>query len=92
MVSTRFPDNVNYMAIAMVEKARIRDKMPSAILNVALGSGPNGNGAQEVPNNAKVGFFVSPSCNEKDSFSRLYYGIEPTNAARYLHLRKTGKY
>jgi len=61
MVPTNLPDNVNYIAIAMAEKARIRDKMPSAILNVALGSGPYGDDAQEVPNNAKVGFFVSPS-------------------------------
>ena len=61
MVPTNFPDNMNYMAITMVEKARIRDKMPPAILNVALGSGPDGDGAQEVPNNTKVEFFVSPS-------------------------------
>jgi hypothetical protein len=35
MVPTTDPDNVDYKAIAMEEKARIRDKMPSAILNVA---------------------------------------------------------
>jgi hypothetical protein len=46
MVPTIVPDNVDYMAIAMEEKARIRDKMPSAILNVAFGSGlANGDGA-----------------------------------------------
>jgi hypothetical protein len=31
MVPTIFPDIVDYMGIAMEERARIRDKMPSAI-------------------------------------------------------------
>lgn len=31
-------DNVDYMAIATEENARIRDKMPSAILNVTAGT------------------------------------------------------
>jgi len=38
MVPTTVPHNVDYMAIAMEERARIRDKMPSAILNVASGT------------------------------------------------------
>jgi hypothetical protein len=59
MVPTIIPHDVDYMAIAMEEKARIRDKMPSAILNVAYGSGPNGYGTQEMPNNAEVGFCFS---------------------------------
>jgi hypothetical protein len=59
MAPTILPDNVDFMAIAREEKARIRDKMPSAILN---GSGPSGDGGQEMPNNAEVGFFVS--CSE----------------------------
>jgi hypothetical protein len=72
MVPTIVPDNVDYMAIAMEEKARIRDKMPSAILNVEFGSGPNGDGAQEMPNNAEVGFFVSPAVNKTRSHIRSH--------------------
>ena len=64
MVPTIVLDNVDYMATAMEEKARIWDKMPPAILNVAFGSGPNGDGSQETPNNAEVGFFVSPAVNK----------------------------
>jgi len=64
MVPTIVPDNVDCMAIAMEERARIRDKMPSAILNVAFGSDPNGDGAQEMPKNVEVGFFVSPAVNK----------------------------
>ena len=56
MVPTTVPHNVDYMAVAMEEKARIRDNMPSAILNVAFGSGPNGDGAQEMLNDPEVGF------------------------------------
>jgi hypothetical protein len=59
MVRTIIPDNVDYMAIAMEEKARIRDKTPSTILSVAFGGGPNGDGDQEMPNNAEVGFCFS---------------------------------
>ena len=70
MVPTIVPDNVDYMATAMEEKARIRDKMPSAILNVAFGSDPNGDGAQEMPNNAEVRFFVSPAVNKTRSHIR----------------------
>jgi hypothetical protein len=36
MVPTVFPNNVDYMAITMEEKARIRDKMPLAALNFAI--------------------------------------------------------
>jgi ankyrin repeat protein len=57
MVPTIVPDDVDYLTIAIEEKARIRDKMPPAILNVAFGSGRSGDGAQEMPDNAKVGFF-----------------------------------
>jgi hypothetical protein len=53
MVPTIVPHNVNYMAIAMEERARIRNKMPSAIHSIAFGSS---DGAQEMPNNAEVGF------------------------------------
>src|SRR6266576_3754757 len=67
MVPTIVPDNVDYMAIAMEEKARIRDKMPSAILNVAFGSGSNDDDVQKLPNNAEVGFFVSPAVNKTRS-------------------------
>jgi hypothetical protein len=67
MVPTVVPDNVDYMAIAMEEKARIRDKMPSAILNATFGSGPNGDGAQKMPNNAEVRFFISPAVNKTRS-------------------------
>ena len=56
MVPTTVPDNVDFMVIAMEERARIRDKMPTAILNVGFGSDPNGDGAQEMPKNAEVGF------------------------------------
>ena len=38
MVSTIVPYSVDYMGIAMEERARIRDKMPSAVLNVAFGT------------------------------------------------------
>jgi hypothetical protein len=38
MVLTIVPDNVDYMALAMEERARIRDKMPSAILNLVAGT------------------------------------------------------
>src|SRR6267154_4516787 len=38
MVPTIVPHNVDYMAIAMEKKARIRDNMPSAILNIASGT------------------------------------------------------
>ena len=74
MVPTLFPDNVDFMAIAMEEKARIRDNMPSAILNVAFGSGPNGDDAQEMyDNNAEVGFFFESDfdflCSAQDSSS-----------------------
>ena len=64
MVPTFFPDNVDFMAIAMEEKARIRDNMPSAILNVAFGSGPNGEGAQEMyDNNHCVNEFICGALN-----------------------------
>ena len=58
MVLTIVPDNVDFMAIAMDEKARIRDKMPSAILNVAFANGPDDGDAQKTPNNAEVWFSV----------------------------------
>ena len=65
MVPTIAPDNVDYMAIAMKEKARIRDEMPSAILNVAFGTGPNDGDTQETPNNAGVRIFrFKFSCGE----------------------------
>ena len=84
MVPTIVPDDVDYMEIAMEEKARIRDKMPSAILDVAFQSGANGDGAQEIPNKSKVWFSVSPAANKTRShivfiFARItrvwYYGI-----------------
>jgi len=58
MLQTTVPDNVDFMAIAMKEKARIWDNMPSAILNVAFGNDPNGDDgdAQEMPNNTEVEF------------------------------------
>ena len=60
MLPTIVPDNVDYMAIAMVEKARIRDKMPTAILNVTetqLGStGASDNDTSASSGHAQVSF------------------------------------
>ena len=61
MVPTIVPDNVDYMAIAMEEKARIRNKMPSAILNVAFVCDPIDGDAQGIPNYTEVRFFLSYS-------------------------------
>jgi hypothetical protein len=74
MVPTIVPDDVNYMAVALEEKARIRDKKPSAILNVEFGSGPDDSDddAQEMINNAGVGFFVSPAVNKTRSHIRSH--------------------
>ena len=97
MIPAILPGNVDFMAIAMEEKARIRDKMPSPILNVAFESGPNGDGAQEKPDNAEVRFFVFPAVNKTRSHFRshvpsYYSGIvlrnlQP-NAARHFRRRK----
>ena len=53
------PDNVDYMAITMAERARIRDNMPSAILGVAgtrLGS-TGDEDASSSSRDAQVSFF-----------------------------------
>jgi len=71
MVPTVVPDNVDYMAIAMEEKARIRDKMPSAILNATFGSGPNGDGAQKMPNNAELDIFAAARRGRVDGIRDL---------------------
>ena len=72
MVPTIVPDSVHFMAIAMEEKARIRDKMPLAppILNVAFGRGADDAHAQEMSNNAEVRFLVSPAVNNTLSHIR----------------------
>ena len=57
MVPTIAPENVDYMAIAM-EKARIRDKMPSASLNVASRSAAD-NDASSSSGDAQVSFRFS---------------------------------
>jgi hypothetical protein len=38
MVPTVFPKNVDYMTIAMEEKARIRDKMPNVAFETGVSS------------------------------------------------------
>ena len=84
MVPTIVPHNVNYMAIVMEERARkprIRDKMPSAIHSVAFGSG---DGAQEMPNNAAVGFFVSPAVSRTRSHIRSHLRLYNYNSGVVL--------
>jgi len=95
MVPTILPGNVDFMAIAIEEKARIRDKMPSPILNVAFESGPNGDGPQEMPDNAEVRFFVSPAVNKTRSHFRshlpsYYSGIVLRNLEPKAARRRTG--
>ena len=72
MVSTIVPDSVHFMAIAMKEKARIRDKTPSSILDDAFESDADSDDAhaQEMSNNAEVRFFVSPAVNKTRSHIR----------------------
>ena len=72
MVPATLPGNVDFMAIAIEEKARIRDTMPSPILNVAFQSGPIGDGAQEMLNNSEVRFIVSPAVNKTRSHFRFH--------------------
>jgi palmitoyltransferase ZDHHC13/17 len=84
MVPTIVPDNVDFMAIVMGEKARIRDKMPSAILNVASRSDPTGDGAQEVPNDAEVGFFISPAANKTRSHIQVRSHLRSYNSGVVL--------
>src|SRR6266567_4086203 len=83
MVPTAVPDNVDYMAIAMEEKARIRDKMPSAILNVASGtrrgSTPD-NDASSGSGEAQVSFRFSAV---RKTHSHMH---------SYLHTEKLGHF
>jgi ankyrin repeat protein len=89
MVPTIVPDNVDYMAIAMVEKTRIRGKMPSAILNVPgtrvtrLGS-TGDHDASSSSSNAQVSSFrfsaVRKTCSHMNSYDS------------YLHTEKLGHF
>jgi hypothetical protein len=80
MVPTIIPDNVDYMAIAMAEKARIWDNMPPAILSVAgtrLGSTGNED-ASSSSGNAQVSFFRFSSVRKTRSHMNSY--------GSYLHM------
>ena len=70
MVPIIAPDNVDYMTIAMKEKARIRDKMPSAILNFAFGSDPNDGDAQQC--SGAIFVSSSPTVNRTHSHVRSH--------------------
>jgi palmitoyltransferase ZDHHC13/17 len=83
MVPTIVSDNVDYMAIAMEEKARIRDNMPSAILNIASGTRPGStadNDASSSSGDAQVSFRFSAV---KKTRSHMH---------SYLHTEKLGHF
>ena len=86
MVPTIIPDNVDYMAIAMAEKARIRDNMPSAILSVAgtrLGS-TGDEDASSSSGDAQVSFFRFSSVRKTRSHIDSYDS--------YLHTENLGHF
>ena len=95
MVSTIDLGDVDYMAFAMEEKDRIRDKIPSVTLTVDSETRVSSTVDDVAPSNsfdAEVSFRFS-AVNEFDLISTLISGIIlRIKAARHLHFRKAGKY